>query len=94
MDIKWIEEAVKERVVEVTRECDEQTAKSHDILICIINSLRNVVPRSETKTLIKLEDLYIQHQSICIDLGYRRGLSDGMQVHKICNDTNKTKYPL
>lgn len=93
MDTKWIEVAVKERVIEVTRECDERTAKSHDVLISLINGLKKVLPKSENNTLLTLEDLYIQHQSFCIDLGYRRGLKDGLQIHKLCNESDSRKYP-
>lgn len=86
MEIEWIEPAVKERVVEVIGECDEYTAKNHDVLINIINGLRSVLPKSESSTLLTLEDLYLRHQSVCIDFGYRRGLNDGLQIYKLCNE--------
>lgn len=93
MGVEWIEEAVKERVVEVTRECDESSTRQHDILVGIINRLRKVLPKSEMKTLLTLEDLYIQHQATCINFGYRRGLNDGLQIHKLCNDDKEMKSP-
>lgn len=93
MDIQWIEPAVKERVAQVNAICDEHTSSGHDGLIIIINRLKRVLPKSETKMLSELEELYIQQQSVCVEISYRQGLKDGLVVHRLCNNSNKEEHP-
>jgi len=83
----WLQPSIDKRITEVTEHCcnDEDINKTFNQISYIVKSIREHLPIDNRKCLIELEGIINSHSNLIIELAYKSGFCDGINISKGIN---------